>query len=54
MFDSVIYKLNIPHNYIMITSPKFLVNIDSYIGVLTRYVSLKKQLQKISSSCKLN
>ena len=33
---------------------KFLVNIDSYIDVLTTYVSLKKQFWKINSSCKLN
>ena len=38
----------------MKTNPKFLVNIDSYIDVLTMYVSLKKHFWKISSSCKLN
>ena len=35
----------------MQTNPKFLVNIDSYIDILTTYVSLKKQFWKINSSC---
>ena len=42
------------YNYIMKTYPKFLVNIDSYIDVLTMYVPLKTQFWKIKSSCKLN
>ena len=37
----------------MQTNLIFLVNIDSYIDVLTMYVSLKKQFWKINSSCKL-
>ena len=35
------------------TNYKFLVNIDSYIDILTMYVLLKKQFWKINSSCKL-
>ena len=40
----------------MQTNPKFLLNIDSYIDVLTMYVSLKKQtvFLKINSSYNLN
>ena len=31
------------YTYIMQTNPKFLVNIDSYIDVLTTYVLLKNR-----------
>ena len=39
----------------MQTNPKFFVYIDTYIDVLTMYISLKKQavFQKINNSCKL-
>ena len=38
----------------MQTNPESLVNIDSYIDILTTYVSFKKQFWKTNSSCKLN
>ena len=38
----------------MQTNPKYSINIDSYIDVLTMYVSVKKEsVWKINSSCKL-
>ena len=41
MFYSVIIQNKYTsYNYIMKTNSKFLVNIDSYIDVLTMYVSL--------------
>ena len=56
MFYSILYKINIARIIIIQTNHKCLVDINSYVDVLTMHISLKKQfyMSLKNSSCMLN